>query len=146
MDTNTKNNSIGAVITIGLTVIILLGVFLFLMYLNKSTKKESDVVISGDNFQIKGMYGKTFNFKDVASIELKDSIPAIGNKNNGAGLGEVKKGYYEISGMGECLLFIHVNRGPYLYITVGDTKIIMNYSDADKTQQLHKDLAEKWKK
>jgi hypothetical protein len=126
--------------------VIIIGAILFILFLNSTTKKETEVKIAGETFEITGSYGKLFNFKDVTSIELKDTLPTIGRKTNGAGLGEVKKGYFELDGMGNSLLFINANKGPFLYIKAGDTQIIMNYIDGEKTKKLYQDMKTRWKK
>jgi hypothetical protein len=86
------------------------------------------------------MYGKTINFSDVESIELKDSMPATGAKTNGAGLGQVKKGYFDVGGIGNSLLFVHSDNGPFIFIDTKERMVIINYSDAEKTKTVYQDL------
>ena len=144
MEKNIKNKSFSPAISIGLAGIVLVGVVVFLIFLNISTTKEAAVIINSQTFEIKGMYGNSFSFKDVTSIELKDTIPTVGMKTNGAGLGETKKGYFEVDGIGECLLFIHINKGPYLYIKAGNRQIIINYKDEEKTKQIYQTMMASW--
>jgi hypothetical protein len=146
MANKTKVRWTGSTVSIPLTAIILIGAFIFVYFLTASTKKEAEVVISSSGFEVKGMYGKTFSFKDVASIELKDSLPAVGNKTNGSGIGQNKKGYFDVAGMGNCLLYVNSDTGPFIYIKAGNTQIIMNYKDGEKTRQVCKDILAGWGK
>ena len=146
MTKSVAGNAYGSAAKIGLAAVILIGVFVFLFFLSMKTTKEADMVITRETFEIKAMYGSTFKFSDVTSIELKDNMPAVGKKVDGSGLGESKKGYFEVDGMGKCLLFIHADKGPFLYINVSNTHIIMNYKDGIKTKQVYQDLIANWNK
>lgn len=69
-------------------------------------------------------------------------MPSIGKKVNGAGLGEFKKGDFEVEGIGTCRLFLHSEDGPFIYIIVSNKYNIINYNDASKTKALHMELIE----
>lgn len=140
MGSMNSNRNISPALTVGLTAVILVGVLVFLVYLFSATKNEAEVVVNGTSFEVKGMYGGTFSLKDISSIELKDTMPAVGAKTNGSGLGETMKGYFKVEGLGECLLFIDADNGPYLFITVGGKHIIMSYKDGEKTKQVYQEL------
>jgi hypothetical protein len=139
-----KNNMSAAKQLIA-AVTILAVVAVVLLVLNFTTRKESEVVINGDgNFTITGMYGKTIGFNNVHSIKLKDPMPAIGTKTNGAGLGDVNKGYFDVSGVGNSLLFVHTSKGPFIFIETNERMVIINYKDADKTKSVYDKLLIGW--
>jgi hypothetical protein len=64
-------------------------------------------------------------------------------KTNGAWLDESKKGYFELEGMGKCLLFSLSDEGPFVYLNVNGQYIIINYAEKSKTEQLYNDLTQK---
>jgi hypothetical protein len=139
-----KGNS--TMISLILGGVIVIGVAIFLILLFKSTTKETQITLSDNSLVIDGMYGDTFNYSDITSVELKDTIPVIKLKTNGAWLGESKKGYFDLEGMGKCLLFSLSDSGPFVYINADGQYIIINYEDKSKTEQLYKDLSEKVKR
>ncbi|MBH1939998.1 hypothetical protein I5677_03690 [Mobilitalea sibirica] len=120
--------------------IILVGVTIFLVVLYNSTKKETEIVISDEYFEVQGMFGATYYFDDIEVIELRDTIPKITRKNNGSGLGEVKKGDFEVEGLGSGKLFILSKEGPYIYVQTKDSYVIINYKDQTKTKELYESL------
>lgn len=146
MEMSYNSKSSGVVFKLALVVILIVGVSLFIFFLGKSTNKETEVVISDTTFEVKGMFGETFSFDKVTSIEMKETMPTIGKKINGSGLGEVSKGSFELEGLGECKLFTLSRSGPFLYILVDEKYIIINYKDKEKTEKLYNDLLVAWKK
>lgn len=119
---------------------ILVGTAIFVFTLMGGTKKEAEVKVTDGQIVITGQYGITYQLTDVSDIQLKDDIPAIGRKTNGAGLGEIKKGDFMVDGLGKCRLFIHKESGPYIYLTVGDGYTIINFGDPAKTTAVYEEL------
>lgn len=120
--------------------IILLGVAIFLIVLTNGTKKESEVLVTENKIEIKGQFGTTIELKDVSDIQLIDTIPAVGKQVNGAGLGEIRKGDYNVEGLGTCKLYTQSKEGPFIYIIVGNKYTIMNYKDTSKTTSVYQEL------
>lgn len=123
-----------------LGLIIFLGVAIFLFILINGTKKETEVSIQGNQIVFKGQYGVTDNLKEITDIQLKNDIPAIGMKVNGAGLGEIMKGDFEVEGLGTCRLFVHSEKGPYIYMMVDGKYTIINFKDSAKTMAIYEEL------
>jgi hypothetical protein len=113
-----------AVVMGGIILLITMG---FILYLFSGTKKEAAVTVEGDKIAISGQYGVTYDIGDVSDVQLVDNVPPIGRKVNGAGLGEIKKGNFEVSGLGKCRLFIHSGNGPYIYLIVNGEYTIINF-------------------
>ena len=130
--------SVNSPMIIGL--ISLLGVAIFLFVLVNGTKKETEVIIQGNQIVFTGQYGVTDDLKEITDIQLKNDIPAIGMKVNGAGLGEIKKGDYEVEGLGTCRLFIHTEKSPFIYMMVDGKFTIINFKDSTKTMAIYEEL------
>jgi len=122
--------------------IIVIASILFVAILFKSISKETEIVMSDNYFEVTGIYGDKFNYKDISLVELKDTLPKVISKINGADLLETKKGYFDVTGLGKCELYILVNKGPFLYLTINHKYVIINYKNENKTEQLYKNLSE----
>jgi Ca2+/Na+ antiporter len=133
-----RKASVNSSMIIGL--ISLLGAAIFLFVLVNGTKKETEVIIQGNQIVFKGQYGVTDNLKEITDIQLKDDIPAIGMKVNGAGLGEIMKGDFKVEGLGTCRLFVHSEKGPFIYMLVGGKYTIINFIDSAKTMAIYEEL------
>jgi len=129
-----------------LAAIIIAGVILFIVLLGRSTNKETEVVLSDTSIEVKGMFGCLYDYDEISAVEMKDTMPPIGRKNNGSGLGEVHKGRFEVDGLGECRLYILSTQGPFLFIKTNDSYVIINYKEKEDTEKLYQDLLAKWEK
>lgn len=124
---------------------LIIGAILFVMHMNNIVEVEAQVIISDSSFEVNGMYGGIYLFDEVETVELKDTMPEILVRTNGAAIGEVKKGNFKLEELGLCRLYLSSETGPYVYIMVNDFYVIINYPNKDKTQQLYEDLLEKVK-
>ncbi|HWT76678.1 MAG TPA: hypothetical protein VN258_18425 [Mobilitalea sp.] len=121
--------------------IIVIGVAIFLVILFRSINKETKIDLNDNYFEVKGLYGANFNYDDVTLIELKDTLPEVTYKTNGADFGEAKKGNFDVSGLGNCKLYILTKNGPFIYLKINDKYVIINYRDKNKTEQLYNGLS-----
>ena len=82
-----------------------------------------------------GMYGTEVNISEIAHIELANTLPEIKMRTNGFEFGPVKKGMFQLEGIGKCRLLIQRNHPPYLVITqqTGE-KIILRYKNPNNTR------------
>lgn len=135
-----KNTTWPTVVTV-ITVLILIGAGEFVLLLFRGTKQPAEVVITSDTVTVTGQYGADYPLSSIRSVRLLESIPAIGTKVNGAGLGDIKKGDYKVEGMGVCRLFLHTDTGPYLVLDLNDGHVILCFEDAQKTQALYHQLS-----
>ena len=120
--------------------LILIGAVIFVVLLFGATKQETEAVIDDQTLQITGQYGTSYLLSEIDDIHLSDTIPEIGRKVNGAGLGDTKKGDFEVDGLGTCRLFIHSANGPYLLFNTNSGYVIMNFEDTQKTEALFAEL------
>lgn len=119
---------------------ILAGAAVFVMTLFGATNEEPEAIFGDDGVTIVGQYGETYLYTDILNVTLEQSIPKVGSKSNGAGLGEVKKGDWEVEGLGTCRLFIMSDAGPYVITETKSGYVIINYEDQDKTKALYENL------
>ena len=133
-----KKNSVIASLVIGVTVI--LAVTAFLIYMNKNFKVDTEIVITDTTLEVMGMYSGIFELSSVSSVELKDSLPKILERSNGAAINSVKKGDFKLEELGLCRLYLISEEGPYLYIKVNDFYVIINYQDRSRTEALYREL------
>jgi len=124
----------------GLLIVVASAVFVFVLM--NGSRQETEVLISGSQVEFTGQYGITYEISEISEIKIEETIPTILRRTNGASVGDIKKGSFELEGLGKCRLFIHSPDGPYVYIRIGSSYTIINYEDDGKTEELYKNLAE----
>lgn len=126
----------GPKITIGLTVIILLGLIGMGVYGLTPTKN----VANEDSLTIEGMYGETIFYKDMEKVELVESFPEIKMRTNGYSLNNVLKGYFTLEELGKGKLFIQLGNPPYIIIHTEKKFFIINEPERSKTKELYEKI------
>lgn len=134
----------GSLVALAIGLLVLAGAATMVYSLMSGTRREAEVKIQGDKIVITGQYGVTYRLADLEDVRLADSLPSVGRKVNGAGLGAVRKGDYEVAGYGTARLFIHSQTGPYLYLKVGGKWTILNSADPRKTVGIHDRIRDSW--
>ncbi|MEH7247589.1 DUF3784 domain-containing protein [Neobacillus niacini] len=104
-----------------------------------------ELVTKEETFEITGMYGDEWGYKEISSIELMDNLPEVTVRTNGVGLPTLSKGHFKVTGYGSSLLFIQKDFSPYIYIEMKDKKIFINDKDPDQTRLWYHQLKEKKK-
>ena len=136
-----KKNSVIAALIIGGAVII--GVAAFLIYMNKNFKVDTEIVVTDTTFEVMGLHNGIYELSSITSVELKDTLPNILERTQGAAINEVKKGNFKLEDLGLCRLYLISDEGPYLYIKVNDFYVIINYKDKTRTEALYTELTTK---
>lgn len=113
----------------------------FVLVLYRKINQETEIIVADNYFQVTGMYGDKFLYDDITRIELKDTIPEINTKTNGASWSSVKKGNFELEGLGKGKLYIFTEEGPFLFIKTKDSFVIINYKNESQTKQLYEDIS-----
>lgn len=124
-----------------LILIIITGIYL---YFTISAQKETVIVIGSHSFEIQGVYGGTYYFKDVSSVELRNGIPEIVDEIKGVSLKDKIKGQFELKGIGDCMLSVNSSKGPYVYVKINGKYLIINFSNEANTRELYKRLVSGW--
>ncbi len=101
----------------------------------------SKAKITNDRITFTGMYGFTMHVSEIENIELSDTIPTIKIRTNGFSSGVVHKGFFNLDTFGKTRLLIHSDNTPFLIISKSTTeKIIINYKDKAKTEQVFEEI------
>jgi hypothetical protein len=124
--------------------VIMVVVLVFVITLASGTRREAEAYVQGDRFVITGQYGQTYALADISEVRLVEAAPVVGRKVRGAGLGIIRKGDYEVAGLGTSRLFLHSDTGPYLYLKANGKWTILNFGDPDKTVGIHDRLRQSW--
>ena len=136
-----KFNKIGAAVFIILTSLILIGIGIMLY----NGEKEPDIIISGEEIQINGMYGLNINIDDISGVSIIDkSMSDIGpgRRTNGyGGIGETLKGNFRSDEFGDIRLFVKSESSPTILIQRSNGKnIYISFKDSEKTKLLYNQL------
>lgn len=125
---------------IGIAVVAVVAAAYFLFLSPSVVMKPKDITVDGQSMKVPDPFGVEIKTDNIKEVVLKDSIPKIGMKVNGAGIGNKRNGKYEVEGMGTGQLYIESDKGPYIIITTkGGTPafVIINFEDSNKTQELY---------
>lgn len=131
-----KKQKVYNIITASASVIIVVMVVGGL-YAETKTHVKVDIDKNIINVSAGLLDGGRFNTEDIKDVLIKDTIPAS-SKVMGTSLGDFKRGTFNVDGLGKGHLYIETGKGPYLYIMLKDSFIIINYKDSEKTQELYK--------
>ncbi|CAM3844973.1 DUF3784 domain-containing protein [Mesobacillus zeae] len=124
------------IITSSLFVVVLsiISVLTFLGY------QEPVLVTRQDSFEITGMYGREWSYKDVKKVELLDKMPKVTYKENGFGMSDMSKGRFHVKEYGSSLLFVRKHSQPILFIKTKDQNIFITAITSDATQDWYNNL------
>lgn len=107
-----------------ITLIILVGSLLFVVWLMGRGLKEDTLSLESDTIVFNGSYRETLTPSDIQSIELVDQLPQITFKANGFGLGSVRKGYFRTKDKETVKLILNGDQKPIILFTKKDGKKI----------------------
>ncbi|MCH7409481.1 DUF3784 domain-containing protein [Belliella sp. DSM 111904] len=94
--------------------------------------------LNNKRLKFSGAYGFELKTEEIESVALLVEAPIIKARTNGLGIGQVKKGFFNVDGFGKTRLLIHAGRGPYLKITTIDKEtIIINFKEKEKTTHIY---------
>lgn len=109
--------------------------------------KEPDVVLGPTSLRISGMYGEEIPYTAIRSVDTLSSMPKITYRTNGYSFGSVNKGYFDINGYGNVLLFANSNKPPIIKIQLNDNQIVMlNWRGKPDMARVFKDLSGRLRK
>ncbi|HSL86691.1 MAG TPA: hypothetical protein VK861_07125 [Bacteroidales bacterium] len=127
----------------GLLALIVIFIALFLpAIIIVGGSRESSVEVSRDELTIKGMYGFSIGYLDIARLDSAAYLPAIKRRTNGFAAGRTLKGNFTLSDGTRVRLFITKGSSPYINIQTFDKNIWLNFKDPAKTRSLFEWLKE----
>ena len=91
----------------------------------KAGETESEVVVTPEYFEVISAHGVRAPIGAITAVELREDIPDIGSKIRGYNsLTCVKKGEFEVEGMGAGRVYIFTDEGPFVHILDSRTRRI----------------------
>jgi len=94
-----------------------------------------------NTIRFSGKYGVEINIDEIGDVQLVEKRPSIKGRTNGLSLGQVRKGFFNVEGLGKTRLLIHSGKGPFLMITTKSGEItIINFKDKDETKMLYNEV------
>jgi len=104
---------------IGLIFIVVAGLMIW-------SSQPLDVIMNDANFEIKGMYGDTYDYDKVGNLERLTVLPKILKRTNGSAIGAHLKGHFKLEALGSVTLFLNTDYKDYIYFEYEGKKIIFN--------------------
>lgn len=122
-------------------ILLVIGIIVyFITYANKG----NEVNVTSSYIEVIGIRGEKIEFKDIESVELKDSFPGIEQRLMGSEIGSAKRGSFVVKELGRCILLMDTCINKYIYIKAADGFHIINYGDDDKTSSIFNELKSKF--
>jgi hypothetical protein len=99
------------------------------------------VALTSDAFEVSGgMYFNTVLYSVMRSATLDDTIPRIRLKTNGFAAGNTLRGSFNVEGWGNGRLYINRDVPPFVVIRTGNTFVVVNFKEPQRTRDLYADL------
>lgn len=117
--------SIGIVVV---TIIFIAGLMFF-------SSQDTKVTFSDDGIKIHGMYGDSYTWDSIESIELIKELPTIERRTNGSAIGSNLKGHFRTTELGSVKLFVDAQKPPFIYLNTDTGIIIFNMKNEDSTKE-----------
>jgi hypothetical protein len=109
--------------------------------------REPSVTVKDGQLKISGMHGVTVGTEEIVEIKkvTQDSIPE-GSKIFGLDFGNIRKGRYNYGDNNSAKVFLESAKGPYIFVTLKDDIIIINFRKSARTEEVYNYLKETIKK
>lgn len=128
---------------IGATFAVLVGVLLFSVFMTVGVYTvPMELNVENDTVKITAaVYDTEFKTDDIEAVELISEIPD-GVRTNGASMGALQLGHFQLDGYGNSMLYLSQETPPYLLIKLKDKVVIFDGGTPEKTQELYNELSE----
>ncbi len=73
-------------------------------------------------------------------------MPEINRKNNGLGVGYVRKGHFSLSGLGKAILNVNISKPPFIRLDTDSGLFFINTGAEDATRELYQEIIEQLNK
>ena len=134
-----------SMLKVGFTIAFLVIVGIVVSVLLYQSYQPTELLITEEYMELKGMYGEKIAFTDIKEVALIQEIPEITARTNGSSIGERKKGHYRLKDLGAAKLFLDSDEPPYIYIERNEKKpIIINFTSEKETEKVYHDLHNAW--
>lgn len=125
-------------IPIVLVLVVAFLVFIGTMMVNDS--KAAKFEITEDSLSIQCSFGTDVPLSEIENLTTTDTLPAVGTKTNGAGIGSMQKGQYNLKDGRKARLYLDKNQPLFITFTQDDTVFFLNADTQADTQALFDQL------
>jgi hypothetical protein len=105
--------------------------------------QDYNLIAREESFEITGVYGDEWSYREVKKVELLDEMPEVTFKQDGFGMATVAKGRFKVKDYGSSLLFIRKEASPCIYIETGKKKIFISGENPQQTMDWYEDIKTK---
>ena len=110
---------------------------LFFLY----TNKNDAIRANNDKIIISGIYSKSIDYTQIASIDTLSAIPEREARTNGSYFRGQAKGYFKLYKGGSAYLNLNLKYPPFIRIILrNDEYIFLNFCDAKETSKFYKNV------
>jgi len=103
--------------------------------------RPPQVELSKNYICISGLYGVELRMQDIDQLELRESLPQIKARINGIDLFSfVRRGIYDLEGLGRTRLISFSNGGPYVLFRAGNEWVVINFKNPEDTEALYQSI------
>ena len=118
----------------------IVGTILLSLYLMPLDFGTVGLEVKDNNVLIEApMYTDSFSFNDIQVITLMDHLPRM-SKQRGGDSDHFYVGRFQVNGYGNCSVYVHRNKPPYILVTLTDRIIILNGDTPEKTEDFYRIL------
>ena len=122
-----------------ITVVSLVGVAVLLIY----SVQPTQISILDEGLQIHGMYGELYSWESIEEAQLKEKLPKLEMRTNGAAVGSHLKGHFRTTEYGAVKLFVNSKVTPFLYLKSQGKVVIFNLPEAQETEAVYQKILQR---
>jgi len=113
-------------------IMIAVGVIIgFIIY---SGMKAPTTIFENNKMEISSAgYNIEFQYSDILKIDTIHSLPEILSRTNGFGASPLFKGHFKMEGIENALLFVDIEKPPFIYIKLKEQSVFINFNDSNET-------------
>lgn len=123
--------------------IVLVLVVAFVVFIGTMMARDSKAAkfeITEDALSIQCSFGVDVPLSEIENLSTTDTLPAVGTKTNGAGIGSMQKGQYNLKDGRKARLYLDKTQPLFITFTQGDTVFFLNTDTQEDSQALFEQL------
>lgn len=102
---------------------------------------EPSVEAGPADVSVSGVYGTHIPLEGM-TVMVVDTLPQIEMRTNGYALGTVRKGFFKLKYWGRTLMFLRNMEPPFIVMTAGDERTVLNTSSSEHTMRIYNSIVE----
>ena len=126
---------------IAVTMMPVLGAFAVAAVIVVAGQRPVRISIEDGDFAVfGGGYRARVPISEMTDVSLDDSGLRVGRRLNGHSLGGVLRGKFNCRGVGECQVFVDLDKPPFLIVRSPGATVMVNGESPAETRQVYRDL------